>query len=141
MDIRTNNIGTKPVQYLDNKGKESSVAIVKYHENRYYGLLESYLKDGWKDMGKYIQHGEITLSKSLFEDKEDFYIIALVKLADDENETELKSIGDRLLYIDPKDREDFFEVYKEADKALQLKTLEYCKKENLEQTEGLTEIQ
>lgn len=135
MDIRINNIGTKPVKYLGNQKDEFSVAIVKFHDNRYYGLLDGYLKDGWKDMGSYIEHNEMTISKNNFEDKETFYTIAFLKLHKNEKETELKSIGDRLLYIDSKDKEDFFEVYKNADKLLHHKTIEHPKGKELEITE------
>jgi len=127
LKIRKNNIGVEPVQYLGNpndQGKEVlRVAIVKYHKNRYFGLMDEYLQGGWEDKGDFIQAGaenyNTTLSKNCFKDPETHYVIAFLHLHPDEEETELESVGDRLLYIEEEDKKDFFEVYSLADRFLQ----------------------
>ena len=57
MKIRINNIGAEKAAYLGKPPKDAdlNVSIVKYHPNRYYGELETYIKDGWKDCGSYIE--------------------------------------------------------------------------------------
>ena len=111
MRVRINNIGATRVA-------EYELSIIKYHPNRYYGELESYLKDGWEDKGAYIKCRCGSIDKSCFEEKETNYVIAFLRYDSKENCTRLESVGDRLLYIEEGERKDFFEVYKIADRVL-----------------------
>ena len=124
MKIRINSIGAEQTAYLGKKpeGAEYDISIVKYHPNRYYGELENYLKDGWKDCGDFIKDkdykGSVSIDKKCFEGKESSYVIAFLKYNKEEGVTELTSVGDRLLYIEEEDKKDFWEVYKIADRKL-----------------------
>lgn len=137
--IRINDIGAIPVTYLEDFIKENpksggktpsskvnskpdayELALVKYHKNRYYGLLDQYLADGWEDKGDFVHSQGVSISKTSFQSPETSYVLAFVKLHKNETETELQSVGDRLLYIEPNEKDDFFEVYRLADQKLQL---------------------
>jgi hypothetical protein len=111
MKVRINNIGATRVA-------EYKLSIVKYHPNRYYGELENYLKDGWKDRGSDIYCNNISINKKCFKYNESNYTIAYLRYDSKENCTRLESVGDTLLYIEEEERKDFFEVYKIADRML-----------------------
>jgi hypothetical protein len=123
MKVRINNIGAEPVAYLDKKpeGHQYECAIVKYHPNRYYGLFEQYLKDGWRDLGTHLytsKPSHCTISKESFLNKETNYVIAFLRYDLKEQCTRLETVGDRLLYIEEDEKKDFFEVYKIADRMI-----------------------
>jgi hypothetical protein len=120
MKVRINNIGAEPIAYLCKKpeGHEYELSIVKYHSNKYYGMLEQYLKDGWKDNGDYISHKNANIGKSCFLGKETNYVIAFLRYDNDDRTTKLESVCDRLLYIEEEEKKDFFEVYKIADRMI-----------------------
>jgi hypothetical protein len=118
--VRINNIGAEPTAYLGKKpeGHEYECSIVKHYPNKYWGELENYLKDGWKDQGGYIESKSMSISKECFKNKELNYVIAFLRYDPKEQCTELTSVGDRLLYIEEDEKKDFFEVYKIADSML-----------------------
>lgn len=125
MKIRINSIGAEQTAYLGKKpeGAEYDISIVKYHPNRYYGELENYLNNGWKDYGDHIKSTDkpfnnISIGKECFENKETNYVIAFLKYEKEGGVTQLTSVGDRLLYIEEEDKKDFWEVYKIADRKL-----------------------
>jgi hypothetical protein len=128
--MRFNNIGVKPLETLETletpKVNSSSLltkgtkalAIVKYHPNRYYGMLNTYLSSGWVDLGDYILHNKVKINKNCFDHIESNYVLAFVYLYEGEEQTNLESVGDRILYIEEEEKKDFFDAYKEADKIL-----------------------
>jgi len=120
MKVRINNIGAEPIAYLGKKpeGHQYECAIVKYHPNKYYGMLEQYLKDGWKDNSDYISHKNVNIGKSCFLGKETNYVISFLRYNKDDCTTKLESVCDRLLYIEEDEKKDFFEVYKIADRMI-----------------------
>ena len=124
MKIRINSIGAEQTAYLGKKPEDAlyNISIVKYHSNRYYGELENYLKDGWKDCGDFIKDkdykGSVSIDKKCFEGKESSYVIAFLKYDKKNGATQLTSVGDRLLYLKEEDKKDFWEVYKIADRKL-----------------------
>jgi hypothetical protein len=120
MKVRINNIGAEPIAYLGKKpeGHEYECAIVKYYFNRYYGMLEQYLKDGWVDNGDCLTYKNASISKSCFLGKETNYVIAFLRYDPKEQCTRLESVGDRLLYIEKEEKKDFFDVYEIADRMI-----------------------
>jgi hypothetical protein len=120
MKVRINNIGAEPVTYIGKRFEEPiyECSIVKYYFNRYYGMLEQYLKDGWVDNGDCLTYKNASISKSCFLGKETNYVIAFLKYNKDGGYTELESVCDRLLYIEEDEKKDFFEVYKIADRMI-----------------------
>jgi len=117
MKVRINNIGAEPIAYLGKKpeGHQYECAIVKYHPNRYWGELENYIKNGWKDEGDYIESESLSISKDCFKNKETHYVIAFLRYDSHEDTTKLESVSDRLLYIEEDEKKDFFKVYEIAD--------------------------
>ena len=123
MKVRINNIGAEPIAYLSEVpgAADYECSIVKYHPNRYYGLFEQYLKDGWKDIGTHLytsKPSHCSISKESFLNKETNYVIAFVKYDEGSQSTHLTSVADRLLYIEEEEKKDFFEVYKIADRMI-----------------------
>jgi len=120
MKIRINNIGAEKAAYFGKPPEDADlhVDIVKYHPNRYYGELENYIKDGWKDCGTYIKCKCGSIDKNCFDNPETNYVIASLKYNKKEDYTELTSVSDRLLYIENEDKENFWEVYRLADKEM-----------------------
>lgn len=136
--MRINNIGIMPENCIElfecigseskssqdlvrkgnNNNKPERLAIVKYHKNGYFGLLDEYLANGWIDEGDVIKHKGIAIAKTVFALQEGYYVIAFVSLYPNENQTQLEAVEDRLLYISEEDQNDFFKVYKYADKTL-----------------------
>jgi hypothetical protein len=123
MKVRINSIGAEPTAYLVKppEGSEYNLSIIKYHPNRYYGMLEQYLKDGWKDIGTHLytsKPNHCSISKTCFLNKETNYVIAFLRYDPKEQCTRLETVGDRLLYIEEDEKKDFFEVYKIADRMI-----------------------
>ena len=123
MKVRINNIGAEPIAYIGKRFEEPryELSIVKYHPNRYYGMLEQYLKDGWKDIGTHLYTSKpyhCSISKESFLNKETNYVIAFLKYDKDSQSTHLTSVADRLLYIEEDEKKDFFEVYRIADRMI-----------------------
>jgi Golgi nucleoside diphosphatase len=131
MKVRINNIGAEPTAYIGKRfeGPNYELSIVKYHPNKYYGMLEQYLKDGWEDRGVDIYHNNCSISKSCFKGEETNYVIAFVKYDEGSQSTHLTSVADRLLYIEEDEKKDFFEVYKIADRMI-LEKVEKDEKQN-----------
>ena len=123
MKVRINNIGAEPIAYIGKRFEEPryELSIVKYHPNKYYGMLEQYLKDGWRDLGTHLYTSEpchCTISKESFLNKETNYVIAFLRYDSKEQCTKLETVCDRLLYIEEDEKKDFFEVYKIADRMI-----------------------
>jgi nitrogen fixation protein len=120
MKVRINNIGAETVAYIGKRFEEPryELSIVKYHPNRYWGELENYLKNGWKDEGTHIESESLLISKDCFKNKETNYVIAFLRYDKHEQCTRLESVGDRLLYIEKEEKKDFFDVYEIADRML-----------------------
>jgi hypothetical protein len=120
MKVRINNIGAEPTVYIGKRFEEPryELSIVKYHPNKYYGMLEQYLKDGWEDNDNVISHNNAHISKKCFLGKETNYVIAFLRYDNHECTTKLESVSDRLLYIEEDEKKDFFEVYKIADRMI-----------------------
>lgn len=127
MKIRINNIGAETTWRLSEtseitEGSDRTIAIVKYHPNGYYGMLEQYLKGGWEDAGDTISSNHCNIDKKCFLNEETHYVVAFLKYATAENSTQLTSVADRLLYIGEDEKKDFFAVYEIADRMLQERT-------------------
>jgi hypothetical protein len=134
MKARINNIGAEPVAYIGKISEKNIYQryIVQYYPNRYYGELENYLKDGWEDKGTFLQKQGINLDKDHFVNKENYVVIAHMKIDPNEDYCSvLTSVGNSLLYhISEDKRNDFFEVCKIVDKMLVEKAAKDRQNEN-----------
>jgi hypothetical protein len=116
MKIRIDNIGAQPPTYI---GKppgdvDNRLVIVKYFPNPKYGKLQEYIDGGWEDDGDYFRKDMCSIHKNCFEGKENNIVIADLVYDTKEEVTFLETVGERVLDLFKKDREDFFEVYKIA---------------------------
>lgn len=122
MKIRINNIGARPPVYIGKSPKDAhrTLSIVKYYPNQYYGKLEEYLADGWVyvDDNTRIKKNNCSISASMFNLEESCMSIADIEYDPSEGCTDLETVGERILYLSKKDREDFFEVYELAARKL-----------------------
>ena len=120
MNIRINNIGAVPVEYIGNAPKVSKneCSIIRYYPNEYYGKLEKFLADGWEDKGSYISSNSASIDKKCFEGKETHYVIAFLRYDENEHTSVLKTVGDRLLDLTQSEEKDFFKVYRLATQDL-----------------------
>lgn len=96
----------------------SKLAIVRYHPNGYFGLLDEYLANGWIDEGDVIKYKNISIAKTIFALQEGYYVLAFVSLYPNEEQPQLEPIEDRLLYINQDEQTDFFKAYEYANKTL-----------------------
>ena len=116
INIRIDNIGFRY--------KEDSISgeFVKYYKNADYDTLEEKYANGWEDKDEYITKGCYSISKGLVNKSlpECQYVVAWLKYHKDECVCDLESVGDRLLDLSPKEREDFFEVYQIAEKKMRI---------------------
>jgi hypothetical protein len=116
INIRINNIGAKIPTYIGTPpiNAHRILSIVQYYPCSYYGKLEEYLDDGWEKNDTYLQKNNSSISLSLFSIEELSISIAKIEYNPRELCTDLTSVGERLLHLTKKDREDFFEVYELA---------------------------
>ena len=122
MKIRINNIGAKKPAYIGSPPADAHrrLSIVQYYPCQYYGKLDEYLADGWEyvDEGTRIRKDNCTISKSFFDLEELLMGIADITYDPSEDCTDLETVGERVLNLSKKDREDFFEVYELAARKL-----------------------
>lgn len=120
--LRVNNIGASPTSYLGKKPEDADfhLSIVCFTKNQYYGELENYLKNGWEDKGSYIYCDHCSIDKNCFHNEETNYVVANLKYDVDVGVSRLESVEDRLLYIDKRDRDDFWKIYQLANDELSL---------------------
>ena len=122
MKIRINNIGARPPAYIGQPPADAHrrLSIVLYYPCQYYGKLDEYLADGWEyvDEGTRIRKDNCTISKSFFDLEELLMSIADITYDPSEDCTDLETVGERVLNLSKKDREDFFEVYELAARKL-----------------------
>lgn len=115
MKIRINNIGAR-----SSENSHRTLSFVKYYANMYYGKLKVHLDDGWEyvDDNTRIGKNNCFISVSAFDNEEMSMVIARITYDPDEICTDLKSVGERVLNLSKRDREDFFEVYELAARKL-----------------------
>lgn len=120
MKIRIEKIGAQPPTYIGNPPEDldNRLVIVQYFPNPKYGKLQEHLDDGWENDGDYIRRDMCSIHKNCFEGKENNMVIADLVYDPKEEDTVLKTIGERVLDLSPEDRETFFEVYAIAAKKL-----------------------
>lgn len=113
LNIRLNNIA---IETKDSRPDFATCFV--YYPNDYYGKMQSMINEGWEDCGDYIKKGYHNIHKNMFEKEEHRYVFATMKYDNKEHWTELTTVGDRLLTLTLKDREDFFEIYKIANQQI-----------------------
>jgi hypothetical protein len=121
MKIRIDNIGAQPPTYLGNPPEDvdNRLVIVKFFPNEKYGRLQEYIDVlGWENDGDYVRKNMCSIHKNCFEGKENNMVIADLVYKPKEEDTVLKTVGERVLDLSPEDRETFFEVYALAAKRL-----------------------
>lgn len=121
MKIRIDNIGAQPPTYIGNPPEDldNRLVIVEFFPNEKYGRLQEYIDIlGWENDGEYIRKNMCSIHKNCFEGKENNIVIADLIYNPKEEDTVLKTVGERVLDLSPEDRETFFEVYAIAAKRL-----------------------
>jgi len=121
MKIRIDNIGAQPPTYIGNPPEDldNRLVIVEFFPNEKYGKLQEYIDIlGWENDGDYIRKNMCSIHKNCFEGKENNIVIADLVYNPKEEDTVLKTVGERVLDLSPEDRETFFEVYAIAAKRL-----------------------
>lgn len=121
MKIRIDNIGAQPPTYIGNPPEDldNRLVIVEFFPNEKYGRLQEYIDIlGWENDGDYIRKNMCSIHKNCFEGKENNIVIADLVYNPKEEDTVLKTVGERVLDLSPEDRETFFEVYAIAAKRL-----------------------
>ncbi len=116
--IREGNIEFK--KYTSTKTKEPLWEIVKWEKNPYYGKEEELRSQGYEDSfgGGFLRKNGHEIDKTFFKYPESCYVIAWVKVNKKEPDVFIESIGSRLLGLDEKEREQFWEVYKKGNQYL-----------------------
>lgn len=108
---RVNNIGFRI--------ERGSLHILKYYKNEYFGNFDKMVDEGWEPDSEGGLHKDcVTITKSCFRNPESCYTIALLELDREEYATTLHTVGQRVLDLNKREREDFFKVYKKAHKYL-----------------------
>ena len=116
INIRIDNIGFRY--------KEDSISgeFVKYYKNADYDTLEEKYANGWEDKDENITKGCYSISKGLVNKSlpECNYVVAWLEYDQGERSCDLQTIGNRLLDLSRDEREDFFEIYRIADRRMDL---------------------
>lgn len=119
MQFRNNNIGVLPSEPLSSQHfSRKTLTIVKYHPNPYFGMLDTYLADGWLPEGDHISFKGVRLEKELFSKEESHYVLAFVHSEKGEDYTRLESVEDRPAFLEPTEYADFFKAYQKANHSL-----------------------
>lgn len=120
MKIRINGFGANPPSYLGSppKDADSKINIVKYEPNHYYGKLQEYLDDGWEDLETRISKNNCTIDKNSFKREESKHVVATLTYCPKEEQTQLETVGHRVLNLTQDERNNFFEVYNIAARML-----------------------
>jgi len=121
--VRINSIEAMPIKWIgDARPKESwwkyELIIVKWYQNKLYGELDNYLKNGWKEEGKLIISDKSSIHKDCFYNEELYHYIAFLKYDKNKQSTILTAESNKLLYIEEDEKKDFFEVCKIADRMI-----------------------
>lgn len=115
MKVRINNIECRLLN--------GHYEIVKWFPNEYYNAEQKLIEEGYKKItyenGDWsMKNGSITITGSCFKNPESCCVIAWLRYDGNEFCTDLESVGDRLLKLNKKEREDFFTVYELADRLI-----------------------
>ena len=115
MKIRINNIECREYCYTTDT---PFYEIVKWQPNDRFGKREEYLEKGWEIEGEMVRKDNISFSESFFDTKEHCFTIAVLRLNKREPDVYLESVGSRLVELNKQERNDFFKVYKQANKLI-----------------------
>ena len=107
---RVNNIGFR-LEY-------DTLHIVKYYKNEYFGNYDKMIEDGWEETSNGLRRGLVTVTDSCFKNPDSCYTVAILETDKYGYTTNLRTLGDRVLDLNKKDRNDFFKVYEKAHKYL-----------------------
>lgn len=120
-NIRINNIECR--KYTDTKTDDTHYEIIKWQKNPYYNKREEMLSNGYRESfdGDGISNAFGAIGNSCFINEETCYTIAFLYLNRKEPDVYLKSVGSRLIDLDKNELNDFFEVYKIANKKINKK--------------------
>ena len=115
MKVRINNIECRLTQ--------TRYEIIKWFPNEYYNAEQKLIEEGYEKVE--FGNGDWSMKKdyrsinsSCFKNPESCYVIAWLKYDENEYCNELESVGDRILNLDKKERDDFFTVYELANKMI-----------------------
>jgi len=116
--VRINNIECR--KYTSTKTKDTHYEIIKWYDNKYFGKRDKMLSEEWKETfgGEGITNGSYTIDNSCFKNRESCYTVASLYLNRKEPDVYLKSVGSRLLDLSKEEINDFFEVYRIANKKI-----------------------
>jgi hypothetical protein len=111
------------IENIECRFSQNQYEFVKWYLNPYYGQEATLQEDGYKLIK--VDEKRFSLTKknhfidgSCFLNPETCYVIATIEYDVNEHCTEIKSVGDRLLGLTKKERNNFFEVYQYADKQI-----------------------
>ena len=111
------------IENIECRLSNDTYEFVKWYPNKYYGTKAQLIADGYElqpihDHGFVLTKGNHTIHDSCFLNPEGCYTIATIVYDKNEHCTEIKSVGSRLLDLTKNERNNFFEVYKYADKQI-----------------------
>jgi hypothetical protein len=111
------------IENIECRLSQNQYEFVRWYPNKYYGTKNKLIEEGYKlhnihDDNFILTKGNHTIHDSCFLNPEGCFTIATIVYNKKENNTEIKSVGSRLLDLTKKERNYFFEVYKYADKQI-----------------------
>lgn len=84
--------------------------IVLWSKNQYYGKMDEMMSEGWKINGLYLSYKNTHIQLSIFDKKESCIVIAFFD-NDDDGVSIIHPVGERLLDLNKRDRDNFFKLY------------------------------
>jgi hypothetical protein len=116
------------IENIECRVSQNRYEFVRWYLNPYYGQEATLQEDGYKLVK--VDEKRFSLTKnnhfidgSCFQNPEGCYVIATIEYDANENCTEIKSVGDRLLKLTEEERMHFFEVYHYADRQIKKEKL------------------
>ena len=110
MRIRINNIECR-----DQTSNSGNYEIIKWYKNEYYGTEQEMLEEGYTHKNGYYTRDNINIHEDCFKSPESCFVIAWLEINHKEPDTDLRTVGSRLLGLGNDERNDFFDVYRIAN--------------------------
>ena len=111
------------IENIECRFSQNRYEFIKWYPNKYYGTKSQLIEEGYElhnihDDNFILTKGNHTIHDSCFLNPESGFTIATIVYDKKENCTEIKSVGNRLLGLTKKERNNFFEIYQYADKQI-----------------------
>ena len=103
------------INQLECRYSQGRYEIIKWYKHEYYGTEQEMLEEGYIHKNGYYTRDNINIHEDCFKSPESCFVVAWLEINHKEPDTDLRTVGSRLLGLDNDERNDFFDVYRIAN--------------------------